>query len=239
MKDSFNRLVDLFRRDLAEAPTALALAAVLGWSLLLPVRGPELPLSGALLLLATLAWLGLRNREAGRPSGIAILLALPPLAAAAFPQLLPWPYHSWITLPCGLALLPAAAAGLPPLGRGRPRPALARVLLPVFTPLMLGTILLLAPGGSRYRFMLTLLETLQLCSLLAAGSLLMVCTAERAGVARLLVAAKCLSTLLLPWGLLHGFPEHPWAWLVAVGLIAEGEWESRLLAGLADDADEC
>jgi hypothetical protein len=239
MKDSFNRLVELFRRDFLLAPAELALAAVLGWSLLLPASGPDLPVAGAVLLLAVLVWLHVRTQDTRRPSRLAIVLALLPLGAALYPQGLPWPIHSWLALPCAVALLPLVVAGLPPLGRGQPRPLLAQVLLPVLTPLMLGTILLLAPGVPRQTFLLTLMETLQLCSLLVAGSLLLVGKEEHGAVARLLVGAKCLSTLLLPWWLLHSFPDHPWAWLVAVGLIIEGEWESRLLLQLADRAAEC
>lgn len=235
MNASPDTLLSLFRRDLPRAPGALFLAAATGWCLLLPASGTALAPAGALLLALGVLWQHWLPSSGMRPNRWAAGFALLPLCAVLAGEWIP----AWLldssTLAGGLALLPVVGNSLPPLGREHPRPALARVLLPMLAPLVLGCALLLVPGAEAAPWVLTLLETAQLVALLAAGALLLGAPERDWQVVLVLVVAKVFSTLALPWWLLHAYPGSHVAWVLALALLVEGEWESRLLLALADE----
>ncbi|MCB9473764.1 MAG: hypothetical protein H6678_08140 [Candidatus Delongbacteria bacterium] len=233
MSSSIDRLYQLFLNDLPRAPGALALNAVLGWTLLLPLLRPDIPPSGALLPGLVILWQRLRHEDALRPPLLALALALLPLLSLLGRDLLPGLPDSLLTLPCAMALLPTVLRTLPTLSAGAPRPPMGMVLLPLLAPLILGCGLLLMPGQERPELLTTLLETLQIIAVLSAASLAVLTQGTAARPLRLLLLAKCFSTLALPWLLLHNWPDSAMVWLLAMGLLIEGEWESRLILELA------
>ncbi len=234
MKESLHRILQVFEEDLPQGPAALLRSAMTGLLLLSPFQ-PDHPLA-SLLLPVLLLLLGQLRGIAGLRAALACCLAALLLSLFAV--------EGWSTPAIGLLqalgacfLLPVwlKEADLPPRDL-EPRPGVGRVLLPFHSPVLLGAAfwLPLQPAGT----LLTVLESAQIISLICALAIWLTIPRPLGPATLLLCAGKSLSTLLIPWWLLHGNEFRLWAWLLALLFLLEGEWESRILGRLAAKAEK-
>lgn len=234
MKEHLRPIFREVEADLPGTLPALLRSALLGALLLSPLQADH-PLP-SLLLPPLLLALGLLRGLPGLRTSFLLCLA------ALLPLLLPELSHAGLI--AGLAQGLAGACLLPawrkeaflPARDLEPRPGVGRVLLPLIAPLLLGSALWLPvePAG----FLLTLLESLQLIALICALSIWLTTPRAQGMPVLLLCLGKSLSTLAIPWWLLHTEGPTTGLWLLALFFLFEGEWESRILVRLAAKAEK-
>ncbi len=233
MREALQILNRHFVDDLPQAPLFLLRSALLGLLLLSPFQ-KVWPLA-SLLLPVLLLGLGLLRELPGLR--LAFLLTLTALLWGLAVPGIPW-FCGVIQGAAALGLLPGwiREARLPPRDLD-PRPGLGRALLPFLTPPILGAVLWHLPGNLQ-GMDLRLLESAQVVGMICAIAIWLTAPRQQGTPILLLCGGKSLSTLLIPWWLLHLDGRPLWAWLLALLFLLEGEWESRLLGALAAKAEK-